>query len=275
MPIVLDSNSYGKAEVHLVKVLRDGDTHDLRDLTVTVQLQGDFAAAHVAGDNRAVLPTDTMMRTVYALASDDPLDSIEGFGLRLADHFLRAAPAASTALVGLTQHPWDRIGGRAFAGGGGGLRTATVTGARDATRVEAGIADLLVLKTSDSAFTGFLTDDFTFLEQTEDRILATVLSAGWAYASADIDYSAHWEDVRETMVRTFAEHHSRSVQHTIWVLGEAVLERFDAIERIWMSLPNKHHLPVDLAPYGRENAREVFSATDRPYGVIEATVRRG
>jgi urate oxidase len=274
MPIVMGPNTYGKAEVRVVKVIRDGDRDDLRDLTVAVQLEGDFDDVYVHGDNRTVLPTDTMMRTIYALASDDPLRSIEEFGLRLVDHFLEATPAATVVRVEVVQHPWERLHPHAFLRGSG-QRTAQVTGTRARPSVQAGIADLFVLKTADSAFTGYLKDSYTFLPETEDRILATVVSADWSYASPDLDYNATWQGVRQTLLDTFAEHHSQSVQHTIWILGRAVLEAFDSIERIHLALPNRHHLLVDLTPYGRENDREVFHATDRPYGMIEATVRRG
>jgi urate oxidase len=275
MPSVLGTNSYGKAEVRLVKVLRGDEWHDLRDLTVTVSLEGDFTGAYVEGDNRAVLPTDTMMRTVYALAHDDPLHSIERFGQRLAEHFLDADPAADRARVQVIQHPWERVHAYSFVGAGGGERVATVVATGEGTHVSAGIGDLLVLKTSGSGFEGFLKDDYTMLPETSDRVLATVVRAEWSYTAADLDYDAHWEGVRQTVLETFAERYSRSVQHTVWMMGEAVLDRFDTIERIHFSLPNKHHLLVDLGPYGRENLKEVFHATDRPYGLIEATVQRG
>ncbi len=274
MPIVMGSNTYGKAEVRLVRVIRGDDRHDLRDLTVTVHLEGDFDDVYTKGDNRTVLPTDTMMRTVYALASDDPMDSIEKFGLRLAEHFLEADPAATVVRIELLQHPWERLRAHSFVRGGGGLRTATVTSTREEPRVEAGVGDLYVLKTTDSAFAGYLKDDYTLLPETDDRILATVVNADWSYARLDVDFDAAWEGVLGTILETFADHHSLSVQHTVWVLGEAVLKEFDSIERIHFSLPNRHHLLVDLSPYGRDNEGEIFHATDRPYGVIEATVHR-
>jgi urate oxidase len=278
--IVMGPNSYGKAEVRLVKVIRDGARHDVADLTVTVTLQGDFDDVYVAGDNREVLPTDTIMRTVYALAADDPLQSIEGFGRRLVAHFLEATPAAGRAQVRLLQHPWGRITvkgeehAHSFVRAAGGQRTATVTGGQDGTQVQAGIADLLVLKTTDSAFRGYLKDDYTLLEETDDRILSTVVTADWTYSTPDVDFNAQWEGVRQTVLETFAERYSESVQHTLWMMGQAVLEEFDRIERISFSLPNKHHLLVDLEPYGRRNDRVVFHATDRPYGLIEGTVER-
>jgi urate oxidase len=276
MSVVMGPNRYSKVEVRVVKVLRDGDHRDLRDLTVTVSLEGDFEDSYTEGDNRAVLPTDTMMRAVYALAKDDPLHSIEEFGQRLVEHFLRANPAAGVARVRLIQHPWGRISDHpyAFIGTGGGLRTATVTGTGEGAQVSAGIDDLLVLKATGSGFAGFLKDDYTLLEETDDRILATIVTADWSYNTATIDYTKTWEGVRRTLLEAFAERYSHSVQHSLWLMGRAVLEAFDGIERIHFALPNKHHLLVDLRPYGRQNEQEIFHAPDRPYGLIEGTVQR-
>ena len=283
MSIVLSHTGYGKSEIRLVKVTRRRHGHDLRDLTVGVKLEGDFDAAYVDADNTGLLTTDTMRNAVYALAKERPIDPIESFGRRLVDHFLGAGAGVTRARVDISEHPWARleVGGRphehAFQRAGGGNRVATVAGdggGVDGIQIEAGIDDLLVLKTTDSGWEGFLRDRYTTLAETSDRILATVITARWSYSGMDIDFTAAWGAVRETILEAFSDHYSPSVQFTLHHMGKAVLDARPEVERISFSLPNKHHLLYDLERFGLENKNEIFQATDEPYGLIEGTVER-
>ena len=279
--IVLGQNNYGKSEIRLVKVGRDTRRHELWDLDVRVVLEGDFGAAHVEGDNTGLLATDTMRNTVYALAKEGLTGSIEDFGLELVDHFLQAAPTVGGCWVGITQFQWDRIevDGRPHEHSfvrRRGERRAKVSGDRSGgdRRVEAGIGDVYVLKTTGSGFEGFLKERFTTLPETDDRILATVLTARWIYNTLDADFDRLWEGVMERSLETFMDHYSPSAQNTLYRMGRAVLESFPEIERIWYSLPNVHHIPYDLGRFGIPNDSEVFHATHDPYGQIEAWVER-
>jgi urate oxidase len=274
---MLGEASYGKSAIRLVKVVRQrGQTplsgHELRDLTVDVALEGDFAHAYREGDNSDLIATDTMRNTVYALAKDDPIEHLETFARRLVEHFVAASPTVQRARVRIAEHPWARLGEHphAFQRGHGGLRIAVV----DGDTVQAGIEDLLVLKTTDSGWEGFLRDRYTTLPETDDRILATVVSARWRYAHGEIDYTAAWEDARQAILDTLGDHYSPSVQFTLNRMGEAVLAARPEIERIHLSLPNKHHLLYDLERFGLENRGEIFQATDEPFGLIEGTVVR-
>jgi urate oxidase len=280
MPQRLARNAYGKAAVRLVKVDRGVAAHALHDLTVEVQLEGEFGPAHTAGDNSQVLPTDTMKNTVYALARQGPVDPPEAFGERLAHHFLNACPAARRAVLALSVHQWDRtvVDGdphpHAFARGPEVRRLATVTVDEAGVTVEAGLEGLGLLKTTGSGFTGFLRDGFTTLKEAHDRILATDVEAHWRYGGPVESYTAAWNDVRNTLVETFARHQSASVQHTLYAMGEAALARRSEISEIRLVLPNRHHVLVDLAPFGLDNPNEIFVATREPYGRIEAVIVR-
>jgi urate oxidase len=280
MSIVLGQNNYGKGEVRLVKVIKGADRHHVRDLRVDVQLEGDFAAAHVGGDNTELLATDTMRNTVYALAKDHLVADLESFGAALVDRFLTASPRVSRARVRLTEYPWDRLHpeGRphphAFQRGSGPHRVAAVTGTTEGTTFEAGIEELLVLKTTDSGWAGFLRDEFTTLPETADRILATAVTANWAYGGVELDFDRLWNGTRDTILRAFGDHYSPSVQATLYRMGHAVLQAHPEVERIHFSLPNKHHLSYDLARFGIENDNEIFHPTNEPYGLIEGTVER-
>jgi urate oxidase len=273
---MLSWNRYGKASVRLVKIVRARDAHDVIDLTVDVQLEGDFESVY-AGDNRACLPTDTMKNTVYALARQ-PFGSIEEFALRLADHFA-AKPAVSKVRISASQAPWTRLtsGGRpdphAFARSGGERWTTVVTRDRDDAQVDSGLTDLVVLKTIDSAFAGFPRDEYTTLPETTDRLLATSITATWTYRARTADFGSRAR-VRTALLETFATHVSESVQHTLAAMGEAALSAASDLSAITLTLPNRHHLLVDLRPFGLDNPNEIFVATDQPYGLIEATLRR-
>jgi len=279
--IRLGQNNYGKSRVRLVRVAREPDRHDIADLTVDVALEGDFAAAHLAGDNTGLLATDTMRNTVYALAKGTDVGDVERFGMRLVEHFVGAGPKVRRARIGLVSHPWERL---AAAGGGphehafrrtaGGERVATVAGDGSSWEIEAGIDGLVVLKTTGSGWEGYLHDEFTSLAETDDRIMATEITARWTYGSTDLDFTASWNAVRDVVLEAFGDHYSPSVQFTLHRMGEAVLEARPEVQRISFSLPNKHHLLYDLARFGIENDHEIFHATDEPYGLIEGTVER-
>jgi urate oxidase len=283
MTVTLTGNSYGKSEVRLVTVRRGADPskhHELKDVTLNIRLEGDFAAAYTQGDNSGVLATDTMKNTVYALAAEHPFDDIEDFGLALTDHLLQADPHVASARVELAEHLWERIETagaphpHAFRRSGTERRTAVVTRCPDTVRVTAGLEDLIVMKTAKSAFEGFPRDRYTTLKETADRLMATAVRATWRYSRPYVPFGPLWNDVRRILLATFADHDSRSVQHTLYAMGEAVLETVD-VEEIHLVMPNRHHIPVDLTPFGLENRNEIFVATAEPYGLIEATLRRG
>lgn len=279
MTVTLTGNSYGKSEVRLVTVRRGLERHELKDVTLNIRLEGDFAGAYTEGDNSGVLATDTMKNTVYALAAEHPFDDIEDFGLALSDHLLQADPHVASVRVELAEHLWERIETagaphpHAFRRAGTERRTAMVTRTADTVRVTAGLEDLVVMKTAKSAFEGFPRDRYTTLKETADRLLATALRATWRYSRPYVAFGPLWSEVRRVLLETFADHDSRSVQHTLYAMGEAVLETVD-VEEIHLVMPNRHHIPVDLTPFGMENRNEIFVATAEPYGLIEATLRR-
>jgi urate oxidase len=280
MPVTLAENAYGKQAIRLVNVRRHPDRHELKDVTVAVRFEGDFRAAYTDGDNQGVLPTDTMKNTVYALAAEHPFDDIEAFGLALSDHFLSRNPRATRVGIELTEHLWEPIpvGGaahpHAFRQAGSERRTAEVTRERQGVRILSGIEDLVVMKTAKSAFEGFPRDPYTTLKETSDRILATAVRATWRYSRPVVAFGPLWHEVRRVLLEIFAGHDSRSVQQTLYAMGEAVVESLD-VEEIHLVMPNRHLLPVDLTLFGLQNRNEIFVATTEPYGLIEGKVRRG
>lgn len=283
----LGQNNYGKSRVRMVKVSRNARTrvHTIRDLDVAIALEGDFEAIHTRGDNRLCLPTDTMKNTVYALSKDHPIPSIELFALHLARHFTSRNPHIARAHVHIDEVRWDRlsINGRdhrhAFSKGPDERAWCEVTvGAKGKdSAFTSGLRGLLLLKTTDSGFVGYIRDEYTTLPETTDRIFATSVSASWSYSAKGVerlDFEACRTAIRGALINTFAAHKSLSVQHTLYAMGEAALAACKHIDSIRLSLPNKHCLLVNLQPFGLENPNEIFVPTDEPHGLIEATVER-
>lgn len=287
MGIVLGPNQYGKAENRVVRIVRDTARHEIRDLNVSTSLRGDFAAAHLTGDQGTVLPTDTQKNTVYAFAQSKGVASAEEFALTLGRHFVDSVAPVTGARIGVEEYAWDRIEvdgaphDHSFVRRGQETRTTVVTvdgkAAHDGGQsawVVSGLQDLVVLKSTGSEFHGFLKDEYTTLRETDDRIMATSLVARWRYATLDVDWNATYDGVKALMLAQFASLHSLALQQTLWHMGRAVLEAYDTIAEVRLSAPNKHHFVVDLSPFGLDNPNEVFHADDRPYGLIQATVLR-
>ena len=278
MQVHLSANAYGKNAINLSKIIRHKDRHEFRHISVNVILEGDFETAHTVGDNSMVLPTDTQKNTVYALSKDHFNSSIESFGVFLADHFMSNNAQLSKTTIELTEHNWARIihEGKphpyAFMNGGSDKHYARIVMTRSGTTVFSGIKDLLILKTTDSAFTGYVKDKYTTLKETDDRIFCTSCEALWEYSSTDLDFEQLYHDIRKSLLDTFATHHSLSVQHTLYAMGEDMLKKFDGVREISLKMPNKHHIPVNLEPFGMGNESEVFFATEEPYGYITGVV---
>ena len=278
--VQLSDYAYGKTGVRLVKVERHGSRHDLKDIDVAIQVFGAFEESFSQGDNRSVLPTDTMKNTVYVLARQQPLGEIEDFGMRLANHFLTRNSHLSRAIITITENIWERIQCHgqpqesSFQLSGPESRTAVIDKNRAETSVQSGIQNLVVLKTSQSAFENFLRDDYTTLKDAKDRLLGSSITAEWSYNTEAGDFNETWRSVRSILLDTFVAHESRSVQHTLYAMGQAVLQKCTSIEQIQLSMPNRHCLLVDLSPFRLENPNEVFVPVEEPSGLIEATLKR-
>ena len=281
--IVLGSNQYGKAEVRVVKVTRDTKRPEIEDLNVTSQLRGDFAAAHLEGNNAHVVATDTQKNTIYAFARDG-IGSPEAFLLRLGEHFTSSFDWVSGGRWEAESYSWDRIqvAGKdhhhSFVRNGREVRTAVLVRDGAAVHVISGLRELTVLKSTQSGFTGYPKDKYTTLPETTDRILATDVTARWRFNPdldlKSFDFNRNYDDVRRLLLEGFAEKYSHALQQTLFDMGTKVLEAHAEIDEIRFSMPNKHHFLVDLSPFGLDNPNEVFFAADRPYGLIEATVQR-
>ncbi|MFE1291751.1 factor-independent urate hydroxylase [Streptomyces sp. NPDC058751] len=292
-PVLLGQNQYGKAETRVVRITRDGATHHIKDLNVSVALSGDMDEVHLSGSNANVLPTDTTKNTVYAFAKEHGIESAERFGIHLARHFVTGQEPIHRARIRIEEYAWERIevqdaASRAvgadrprhsFVRKGQETRVTQITYDGETWEVVSGLKDLVVMNSTDSEFWGYVKDRYTTLQEAHDRILATRVSSRWRFGwTGDEqrmpDWDTSYDEARKHMLQAFADTYSLSLQQTLYEMGARIVEHRDEIDEVRLSLPNQHHFLVDLTPFGLENDNEVYFAADRPYGLIEATVLR-
>lgn len=277
----LAGNRYGKSRVRVVKVTRDAGVHTVREWSVNALIEGDYESCFRSGDNSDVLPTDTMKNTVYSIARGSSASMIEDFAKELVAHFLTNYAQSTAVDVEIKEKLWTRleVNGHghptAFQQQSFELQTTSVHGARGAAvSVSSGLSGLVILKTTDSAFEGYIKDRLTTLRETSDRLFGTDVTASWLYASDNLDFAAARGAIRAALLKAFAEHKSLSVQHTLFAMAEAALAEVSAISEITLTMPNKHCLLIDLTPFGQDNPNEIFVPTEEPHGYIEAKVVR-
>jgi urate oxidase len=279
--IELAENRYGKSRVRLMKVTRSPKGNELREWTVQVLLTGDFDSAHYEGDNSKILPTDTMKNTVYSIARKSSAISMEDFAKELIDFLLSRNPQVTSASVSVEGTMWKRltVDGKphptSFMRGSGEIQTTTVTRERESGfSIRSGLTNLIVMKTADSGFEDYIVDELTTLKPTNDRLFCTAVTAEWRYIVPALAFDTLRSALREAMIKTFANHKSKSVQETLYEMGKSALERVAEVDQIDLTMPNKHCLLVDLTRFGQDNPNEIFVPTDEPAGHIQARVRR-
>ncbi|MYW66688.1 urate oxidase [Streptomyces sp. SID8379] len=297
MPTILGQNQYGKAENRVVKITRDGDTHHIKDLNVSVALSGDLDDVHLTGSNAHCLPTDTTKNTCFAFAKEHGIESAEQYGIELARHFVDSQPSIHRSRIRIEEYSWERIAGsdagsnfigadevkHSFVRKGQETRLVQVTYDGERFEVLSGLKDLTVMNTTNSEFWGFIKDKYTTLKEDYDRILATSLSTWWRHnwTGAEDDRTPNWnksyEQAKKHILQAFVETYSLSLQQTLFQMGSRVINNRGEIDEIRFSAPNKHHFRQDLSAFGLENEAKdgaVYWAADRPYGLIEATILR-
>src|ERR1700728_4803058 len=212
----LTDNRYGKSRVRLSRITRLKDRHDFNEWTVHVMLEGDFEASFTKADNSKILPTDTMKNTVYSVARGSSAATIEAFAMELGDHFLTNNAQVSGVKVEIEEQAWERM---TIDGTPepttfklGGAEVQTVRAVRDQGRewsIRSGVDGLTILKTTKSAFTGYIVDNLTTLKPATDRILGTCATVTWDYAAAAPDYAEARARILAALLKTFAAHDSK------------------------------------------------------------------
>ena len=277
----LGENCYGKSRVRLSRITRHGDHHDFNEWTVEVLLTGDFEMSFTAADNSNILPTDTMKNTVYFIARESKAATIEEYAQELGDHLLSKNPQVSKVSVEVRERSWERLETNGtkepttFKLGGPEKQTVLAARAKGGPwTITSGIDGLTILKTTKSAFTGYIKDKLTTLKPATDRIFGTSATVTWEYSGVAPDYAGIRARILAALLKEFAAHDSMSVQHTLFDMGKRALDAAPEIARITLRMPNLHHLLADLGPFGQDNPNHIFVPIDEPHGSIEATIER-
>ena len=286
----LSENHYGKSRVRLVKVTRHADHNDLHEWNIGVYLTGDFTACFVSGDNSDIVATDTMKNTVYAVARTSTAANLELFGFELANFLSGRNPQATGIRITIEEKVWIRIKAAtppgvvpasiekhpsAFLQRGPEVHTTEINLAPNSPpKIVSGVSGLVILKTADSAFAGFQRDELTTLPETHDRLLGTEATITWTYSLFPADFTITRTRILETLLTTFANHTSLSVQQTLYAMAEAALAAEPSLSDITLTMPNRHNIPVDLARLNLDNPNILFIPTDEPAGHIHARVVR-
>ncbi len=277
----LGENRYGKSRVRLSRITRVGNRHEFQEWSVCILLHGDFESSFTAANNSKILPTDTMKNTVYSVARGSNAETIESFAIELGDYLLSNNPQVSKTTIEIDERNWEHliVDGNAdattFKMGGPELQTVRAECATNGTwSITSGVDGLTILKTTKSAFTGYIKDKLTTLKPVTDRIFGTRAKAAWDFASTNVNYADARLRIVAALLREFATHNSMSVQHTLFDMGSKALSAAPEIARIHLTMPNLHHFPADLSPFGQDNPNHIFVPIDEPHGYIEATIER-
>jgi urate oxidase len=277
----LGENRYGKSRVRLSRITRHGERHDFQEWTVRVLLQGDFESSFTNADNSKLLPTDTMKNTVYSIARSSKAATIEEFAIELGDYLLENNLQVSKVSVEIEERAWERLRSHGavepatFKMGGPELHNVNAMREKDgAWVITSGVDGLAILKTTKSAFTGYIKDKLTTLKPATDRIFGTSATVTWDYTGKPPEYAEVRARILNALLKEFSAHDSMSVQHTLFDMGRAALAAAPEIARIKLTMPNLHHLLADLSPFGQDNPNHIFVPIDEPHGYIEAVIER-
>ncbi len=278
--MTLAGYTYGKDRVRIMRVHRDRDRHEVRELTVKVMLEGAFAGAFAETDNSSTIATDTIKNIVNIVARENLNAPTEPFCLALAERFLARYPQIDRTSITAHETKWvrlkvaDKPHAHSFVLDANGRPCATVGVTRGAAEIRSGVQGFTFMKSTGSGWTDYVMDEYTTLPETRDRICATSMDAAWLWSASPTDYPMANARVLQTMLEVFATTYSESVQNSLYRMGEAVLAAFPEVSEVSMACPNKHYLRIDLVPFGLDNDNQVFLPTEEPHGQIECTVRR-
>ena len=278
---VLGENSYGKSRVRVMKVTRHATHHAMKEWSVQVLLKGDFESCFTDGDNSKILPTDTMKNTVYWLARESHAGTLEEFAIELSQYLISNNHQVSEAIVEIEEKSWKQLfiankpHPTTYQMGGPELQTISINNVRgQELKIVSGIDGLVILKTTKSAFTGYIKDKLTTLPESTDRIFGTRATAAWEYSQPPADFEIARSTAIRTLLSVFAGHDSLSVQHTLYDIGKAMIEAVPEIARVTLTMPNLHCNLVDLSRFGQDNSNQIFVPIDEPHGYIEGIIER-
>jgi urate oxidase len=264
----------------MLRVVRRGDRHDPRDLTVSLRFEGDFQKAFTEGRQAGVVPGEAIKTLVHATAREHAIGELECFGLELCQRVLGAHPQITRVRTDVSEQPWQRMEaggkplGQAFVLGGPEQRTTAVTSNGTQIAVVSGIDHLNIMRTAGFAPPGARPDSNDSTDDGLPPILVGSLSVRWTYSTPDVTFAAYRQGVRSAVVETLALHAARSVQHTLYAIGDVLLASYPEISVVSLTMHERPYRPIDLFHANVENPDELFVAPEEPLGVVEVTLER-
>ncbi|KAF5720736.1 uricase [Fusarium globosum] len=295
MPYV-SAARYGKDNVRVCKVDRDASTgiQTVTEMTVCCLLEGEIETSYTKADNSVVVATDSIKNTIYITAKQNPVNPPELYASILGSHFIEKYSHIHVANINVKTVRWQRleVDGKphphSFFKDGEETRNVEVRVSRqEGIQIKSSLVGLTVLKSTGSAFHGFVRDEYTTLPETWDRIFSTDVDATWKWKKFDSlnavkafapKFDRAREAARNTTLQIFAEDDSASVQATMYKMSTQILGLVPEIATVTYALPNKHYFEIDLSWHkGLKNTgkdAEVYAPQSGPNGLIKCEVSR-
>jgi urate oxidase len=276
---LIHSSSYGESQLRLLRIVRRGDRDDPQDLTIALRFEGDFAPAFREGSAAGVLPGEALKNLVYKVAREERHPAIETLGLALCDRVLRQHAQIGRVRVDISEQPWARVDaggkaqGQAFTPLAHERRTTAIVSNGTRISVSSGIEDLTLMRTSGLAPSRRVRDPEDEAADGLQRLLIASLSLTWSYTEGDIAFGPYRQGIRAAVVETFAWHASRSVQHTLYAIGDVIVASYQEISAVTLALKERPYRAADLLELSLD-ADALFVAYDEPLGIVEVTVER-
>jgi urate oxidase len=278
--VPLIKNRYGKGRVRVMRIHRDGERCEVSQLSIKAMMEGDFARAYTDADNSTSVSTDTIKNVVNVVARENTSLCTEEFCQVLAKKYLDSYPQIDKVAVTAHETKWNRLsfGGtphpHSFVLDGNGKPFVEVAATRESSALTSGIDGFTFMKSTQSGWENYVKDRYTTLAETADRMCATSMLASWKWSAKPADYPAANATILDTLLQVFGTTYSRSVQDSLYRMGEAALAAVPEISEISMACPNMHFIPINLSAFSLDNRNDVFLPTDEPHGQIECTVGR-
>ena len=272
--------THGESRLRMLRLVRRGDRHDPRELTVSLKFDGDFAAAFADGRSAGVVPGEALKNLVHTTARQHAIGEIEPFGLELCRRVLVAHPQITRIRVEVAEQPWHRMEaggkaqGQAFVMGGPERRSATVTSNGTQIAVVSAIENLTMMRTAGFAPPGFRASTPDDDPDAPPPIVVGTLSVRWTYSTPDVTFGVYRQGVRAAVLDTIALHASRSIEYTLHAIGDILLASYPDISVVSLSMHERPYRPADLFHANVENPDVLFVALEEPVGVVEVTLER-
>jgi urate oxidase len=279
--VPLIKNKYGKGRVRVMRIHREADRHEVSQLNVKAMIEGDFARTYIDGDNSMSVSTDTIKNVVNVIARENTSLCTEEFCQVLGQKYLDTYPQIASVAITAHETKWSRLsfGGKphphSFVLDSNGRPFVEVTAMRDgSSTLASGIDGFTFMKSTQSGWENYVKDAYTTIPPTNDRMCATSMVASWKWSAKPKNYPATNAKILDTVLEVFGTTYSKSVQDSLYRMGEAALSAVPEISEISMACPNMHFIPMNLSAFGLDNNNDVFLPTDEPHGQIECTVGR-